>query len=356
MAHRPAGNSCALAAFAVPGVRNPSTRRAFQWHDRCCRCNGRYRHLTVTWSAVGNATSYRLHWTDDGSEPSATSTVITTTSPQYQHTGLAISKTYRYRVSALNEKGESALSATAEGTPDAMRLSPPTGLHGNVAGSTANLDWDDSPVANARYDVRRDYTTVASGLDASRYSEALPREGVAFEYRVKVVVPDMGESDWSAPVVLGSRKLVTEVERNGPSSWSSSGSWYFSGNSAIGLQYFTLQGGYSGTYAIYQPASYKYFDYDVFKVSVSRNDTVTVSVTRGAGSGPWSMSVELVCVTTSGGGVLRDMALKKFTGSGDSYTLVGGVQDCTYTHLDVVMPVDVGASYTYSIDVAIAGG
>jgi hypothetical protein len=310
--------------------------------------------LTVSWTAVRDAASYRLYWTDDGSEPTAASTAVTVVTTQYEHTGLSSAKTYRYRVSAVNEKGESPLSVSVQGGPDPMVFPPPTGLTVVMSGATANLDWDDVTTPGATFSVRRGTSTVASDLGASQFTEPLPDQGVDFAYRVKVVVAGVGESDWSAPVTAWTWKIINESERNGPSSWGSSGSWYFSGNNALGLKHFVLKGGYSGTYAIYQPASYKYYDYDVYKVSVRTNDTVTLNVQRGAGSGLWAMEVHLVCVTTSGGGVLNDMIAHEFTGSGGRFKVLGGVQTCTYNYLDVVMPVDVGASYTYEINVTIS--
>ena len=89
------------------------------------------QQITLTWSTVSNASSYRIYWntqeitenlkqiTDAEGDPNATITVQTikdvVTNP-YVHTGLTPGTTYYYRVAAFNQAGSKGLSAEAPGT------------------------------------------------------------------------------------------------------------------------------------------------------------------------------------------------------------------------------------------------
>src|SRR3989338_8702720 len=72
--------------------------------------------INLAWTAVGGATSYDIYRNTTstgsfpriGSEPTVSSGVTTT----YSDTGLAVSTTYYYKISALNSSGESAATVT----------------------------------------------------------------------------------------------------------------------------------------------------------------------------------------------------------------------------------------------------
>lgn len=75
------------------------------------------RALALKWQQVPNATSYTAYFTDDGSDPTTASNKLTTESSELTHTDLTNGVTYRYRLSASNEHGESALSEGIEAVP-----------------------------------------------------------------------------------------------------------------------------------------------------------------------------------------------------------------------------------------------
>ena len=136
--------------------------------------------LDLTWDSVEEADYYCLYWTDDGTAPDESSTkadsLLDTT---YSHDSLDFKKTYKYKVSAVNENGESDLSAVASGTPLVPPLGVPTGL-ATVTGAgnnTIEVNWDEHTEAGVTYTVYRRKsdetasTEVATGLIASTYTD-----------------------------------------------------------------------------------------------------------------------------------------------------------------------------------------
>jgi uncharacterized delta-60 repeat protein len=74
--------------------------------------------VTISWSAVTNATSYNLYFSTSTGVTKATGTKITgVTSNSYTHTGRTNNTTYYYVVTAVNASGESAESAQVSTTP-----------------------------------------------------------------------------------------------------------------------------------------------------------------------------------------------------------------------------------------------
>ena len=104
--------------------------------------------VTVTWSPVSGATSYRLYWlasancsaldTDDARVENAVS--------PHTHTGLANGTRYCYAVAAGNAGGESALSAAVSATPVPPPAAP-ANLSVTGGNSELTLRWD--PVSGA---------------------------------------------------------------------------------------------------------------------------------------------------------------------------------------------------------------
>ncbi len=71
---------------------------------------------TVEWPAADSATSYNLYWSD-ASPVTMSSAVIKGVVSPFEHKGLTNGKLHHYRVTAVNEFGESALSPEASGRP-----------------------------------------------------------------------------------------------------------------------------------------------------------------------------------------------------------------------------------------------
>lgn len=71
---------------------------------------------TISWSTVAGATSYNIYWNTTGSPTTASTKISAVTSP-YSHTGLSMSTTYYYAVTASNAGGESVISNIVSATP-----------------------------------------------------------------------------------------------------------------------------------------------------------------------------------------------------------------------------------------------
>jgi hypothetical protein len=84
--------------------------------------------ISITWSMVAGATSYRIYrGTSAGGE--GNTPITTTTTNSYRDTGLSPTPIYFYQITAVNSFGESA--RTVE---DASKTPPPIGTGGNTPG------------------------------------------------------------------------------------------------------------------------------------------------------------------------------------------------------------------------------
>lgn len=110
---------------------------------------GGNNQVTISWLAVAGATSYNIYWsTTTGVTPLTGTQIANATSPFIQ-TGLAMSTTYFYVVTAVNAAGESAPSTQASATTNATPTPPvaPTGV--NAVGGTSQVTITWSAVAGA---------------------------------------------------------------------------------------------------------------------------------------------------------------------------------------------------------------
>ncbi|MBK8954199.1 MAG: fibronectin type III domain-containing protein [Saprospiraceae bacterium] len=102
---------------------------------------------TANWNTVTGATSYKFEYkTNSG----GTWTVVTTTNPTYNMTGLTAGTLYNTRVKAVCASGESTYSATVNFTTNSSggSCNTPTNLAAsNITETTATVSW--SPVSGA---------------------------------------------------------------------------------------------------------------------------------------------------------------------------------------------------------------
>jgi VWFA-related protein len=142
------------------------------------------KRITITWSAVTDATSYNIYWSTTPGVTKATGTKIPNVSAPYIHTGLTNGTTYYYVVTAVNSAGESTesqqVSATASGgtysisgtvTSGGVGLSGVTLTLSGAGSGSANTDsignYTISGVANGSYTItpsKLDYTFTPSSL------------------------------------------------------------------------------------------------------------------------------------------------------------------------------------------------
>ena len=149
--------------------------------------------VTVSWGAVTGASTYNLKRgsVPGGPYPNVTSGITGTSKVD---AGLTNGVAYYYVVSAQNGLGESANSAEASATPSGPSPpAPPAGLTAS-AGTKKKivLNWSASAGATS-YHVKRatvsggPYSTVATGITATSYTNSGLTSGTTYYYVVSAV-------------------------------------------------------------------------------------------------------------------------------------------------------------------------
>ena len=166
----------------------------------------------LTWDAVDGATSYKVYRaTSQNGTYSLLGSVTTTT---YVNTGAKDGVTYYYKVTAVNDSGESAYSNIVSGQNKAVTPKPsaPVVKIGNSATSgKPMLTWNAVSGATS-YKVYRatsqngTYSLLGS-VTTTTYVNTGAKDGVTYYYKV-TAVNDSGESAYSN-IVSGQNKAVT---------------------------------------------------------------------------------------------------------------------------------------------------
>ena len=102
--------------------------------------------VTLSWTAVGNATSYNLYWSTTTGVTTASGTKVAGVTPPYSQTGLPAGTTYYYILTAANSAGESAASTQVSATTTATPPTPtvpaaPTGVIATGGTRQATVSW-----------------------------------------------------------------------------------------------------------------------------------------------------------------------------------------------------------------------
>ncbi len=166
----------------------------------------------LTWDAVDGATSYRVYRATSQNGPYRLLGSVTTTT--YVNTGAKDGVTYYYKVTAVNDSGESAYSNIVSGQNKAVTPKPaaPVVKIGNSATSgKPMLTWNAVSGATS-YKVYRatsqngTYSLLGS-VTVTSYTNTGAKDGVTYYYKV-TAVNDSGESAYSN-IVSGQNKAVT---------------------------------------------------------------------------------------------------------------------------------------------------
>ena len=104
--------------------------------------------LSLNWPPVDGASGYNLYWTtDETGEITRAHSRITQIQPPYTHIHLNNGTRYRYRLSAFNDHGESALSTEVNDTPQIIIPGVPTGVQALAGDTSILVRWN--PVQGA---------------------------------------------------------------------------------------------------------------------------------------------------------------------------------------------------------------
>ena len=149
--------------------------------------------INLSWAASSGAASYNVKRSPISGGPYTTiSTGVSGTT--YNNAGLPAQTTYYYVVSAVNSAGESANSAQATATTQAVAVPGiPASLSATAASPTQiNLSWTAASGA-ASYNVKRSatsggpYTTVSTGVTATTYNNTGLNAQTTYYYVVSAV-------------------------------------------------------------------------------------------------------------------------------------------------------------------------
>ena len=181
--------------------------------------------LTLTWTApttdsngdeLTGVASYTIYRSDASAGPFTK--VGTSTTPQFQDSGLEAKTTYYHEIEALDTEGNigprSSVTAAATGgvdVPSNVRIVSTTPSNAGDP-PVVTISWDASSGAIVRYEVQRtqvansttdsDYTdTTPNSLQTSRTDNTVTR-GQTYYYRVRAVDIDSRNSDWTDPLQI----------------------------------------------------------------------------------------------------------------------------------------------------------
>ncbi|HEY0455921.1 MAG TPA: hypothetical protein VGE41_06070, partial [Verrucomicrobiae bacterium] len=142
--------------------------------------------VSLSWNASATAAGYNIKRSTTAGGPYTT--VGTSSTPNFNDTGLVNTTTYYYVVSASNVGGESANSSEASATPNVA----PTGLAAVASGTQISLTWNSLPDA-LTYNVKRSgnaggpFTNLVTGLTSPAYVDTGLNTGTKYFYVVSAV-------------------------------------------------------------------------------------------------------------------------------------------------------------------------
>ncbi len=173
--------------------------------------------VSLTWTAVSNATSYNIYCATASGVTTANGTKIPATTSSYVQTGLTAATTYYYIVTALNGAGESVAStqvsaATASAPPVPTVPAAPTGVSAVGGTKQATISW---PVVSGAtsynlYWSKTAGVTTATGTKIAGATSPAVQTGLSDSttyYYIVTAVNSVGES--AASVQVATTTLTT---------------------------------------------------------------------------------------------------------------------------------------------------
>lgn len=160
-----AGESVASAQVLATTSSTPTPTPTLPAAPAGVMAAGGTNQVTISWSAVSNATSYNIYWSNKSGVTTSNGTKISgATSPAVQ-AGLAVSATYYYIVTAVNSAGESTPSVQVAATtvtpiPAPTVPAAPTGVSATGGAKQVTLSWP-AVTGSTSYNL---YWSTASGV------------------------------------------------------------------------------------------------------------------------------------------------------------------------------------------------
>ncbi len=194
--------------------------------------------VVLAWSASSDATSYEVKRAVSGGTWAWIATGLTGT--VYTDSTVSNGSTYNYLVVAVYAGVLSANSAVVRAEPDPPPPPSPGGLTASAGNGQVMLTWTGSLGATA-YNVKRDvsggtWAWIATGLTQTTYTDTTVTNGITYNYLV--VALDIGASSPNSKVVQATP--AAPITFAGPLGLyqSSGGTFFASGNSVCGYEYW----------------------------------------------------------------------------------------------------------------------
>jgi fibronectin type 3 domain-containing protein len=156
--------------------------------------------VSLSWNAVGSATSYSVLRNGTVIGTSATTSYVDTTALN--------GVTYTYSIKAVNAGGTSATSSSVTATPAAVVIPVPAGLVATAGDSQVALTWTATAGATG-YQVLRGGVVIATPVTNS-YVDTGVTNGTAYSYTLKAVTAS-GTSAASAAVSATPVAAITQL-------------------------------------------------------------------------------------------------------------------------------------------------
>lgn len=237
--------------------------------------------INLAWAGSGAATSYNILRSTTSGGP-YTTVSIGVIPQSYSDTGLTATTTYYYVVQAVNGDGTSPNSNAASATTQSGIPSAPTGLTATTtSGSGINLAWTGSSGATS-YNVLRStttggpYTTVATGVSSTTYSDAGLSAGTTYYYVVEAVSgagasPNSNEASATTQVNVSLSLTEQDIGAVTPAGSSSYSSGVYTVDTGYGSELMTSSTTDKFSYAVQSVSGD--FDFTARVTGVNCSDT-----------------------------------------------------------------------------------
>jgi hypothetical protein len=310
--------------------------------------------INLTWNQNSSNLS---HFTIEKSSLSAASgfsSIKQTTSTSYTDAACTAKTKHWYRVRQTSNSNINSDYSNIDSATTMDAVAPPSNLSASWTGSAFTLTWTASITPSVTYSVKRRLdgqttsSVLASGINATTYTDATASVGSRYFYSVNAVASGNNSSEYTGEYECAALYVYNEQENNGPLSWASN-NWYSRGNHVWDWEYFELIGGYSGSYAIYNPAMDTYYDHDIFRISLSPGQKITFSRISGNVDNMNGMTVTLGWVVSSSGSS-SESDVHRFAAGGETYTLGNVSYGATFieSYIRVSIPSGItGSNYDF---------